>query len=322
MLLFYCLVFILSCCALYLSGNWLVDSLKRISKFLRWRGFIIAFFIVALASTIPNLFVGISAAIHKIPQLSFGDIVGNNLVALTVAVALSVLIGKRSIPTEGKILERSALFTAFVAILPMLLLWDGILGRVDGIILLLVFFFYVLWLASNKERFKVFAGDQEMQVPKIMIEFKVFLKDIGRILISLVFLLLAAEGIVKSAQFFATSFNLSLPIIGILIVGLGNALPEIRFAVASAKAGETEMILGNLMGSIIMPATLVLGIVALICPIVIPDFTPFVVARAFMIISAIAFYIFARRHGKITRKEAIILLLVYVLFVVIEVLIK
>lgn len=322
MLLFYCLVFILSCCALYLSGNWLVDSLKRISKFLRWRGFIIAFFIVALASTIPNLFVGISAAIHKIPQLSFGDIVGNNLVALTVAVALSVLIGKRSIPTEGKILERSALFTAFVAILPMLLLWDGILGRVDGIILLLVFFFYVLWLASNKERFKVFAGDQEMQVPKIMIEFKVFLKDIGRILISLIFLLLAAEGIVKSAQFFATSFNLSLPIIGILIVGLGNALPEIRFAVASAKAGETEMILGNLMGSIIMPATLVLGIVALICPIVIPDFTPFVVARAFMIISAIAFYIFARRHGKITRKEAIILLLVYVLFVVIEVLIK
>lgn len=322
MLLFYCLVFILSCCALYLSGNWLVDSLKRISKFLRWRGFIIAFFIVALASTIPNLFVGISAAIHKIPQLSFGDIVGNNLVALTVAVALSVLIGKRSIPTEGKILERSALFTAFVAILPMLLLWDGILGRVDGIILLLVFFFYVLWLASNKERFKVFAGDQEMQVPKIMIEFKVFLKDVGRILISLVFLLLAAEGIVKSAQFFATSFNLSLPIIGILIVGLGNALPEIRFAVASAKAGETEMILGNLMGSIIMPATLVLGIVALICPIVIPDFTPFVVARAFMIISAIAFYIFARRHGKITRKEAIILLLVYVLFVVIEVLIK
>lgn len=322
MLLFYCLVFILSCCALYLSGNWLVDSLKRISKFLRWRGFIVAFFIVALASTIPNLFVGISAALHKIPQLSFGDIVGNNLVALTVAVALSVLIGKRSIPTEGKILERSALFTAFVAVLPMFLLWDGILGRADGIILLLVFFFYVLWLASNKERFKVFAGDQEMQVPKIMIEFKVFLKDIGRILISLIFLLLAAEGIVKSAQFFAISFNLSLPIIGILIVGLGNALPEIRFAVASAKAGETEMILGNLMGSIIMPATLVLGIVALICPIVIPDFTPFVVARAFMIISAIAFYIFARRHGKITRKEAIILLLVYVLFVVIEVLIK
>jgi Ca2+/Na+ antiporter len=71
-----------------------------------------------------------------------------------------------------------------------------------------------------------------------------------------------------------------------------------------------------------MPATLVLGIVALICPIVILDFTPFVVARAFMIISAIAFYIFARRHGKITKKEAIVLLLVYVLFVIIEVLIK
>jgi cation:H+ antiporter len=322
MLLFYCLIFAISCYALYLSGNWLINSLKRISEFLHWRSFMIAFFIVALASTVPNLFVGISSAIHNIPQLSFGDIVGNNLIALTVAVALSVLIGKRSIPTDGKILERSALFTAFVAVLPMLLLWDGVLGRADGVILLSVFFFYILWLAFNKERFKVFAGDQEEKIPKIMTEFKSFFKDIGKILLSLILLLLAAEGIVKSAQFFAISFNLSLPIIGILIVGLGNALPEIRFAVASAKAGETEMILGNLMGAVIMPATLVLGIVALICPIVIPDFTPFVVARAFMIISAIAFYIFARRHGKITQQEAIILLLVYVLFVVIEVLIK
>jgi len=322
MLLLYCLIFIISCSALYLSGNWLIDSLKRISKFLHWRGFLIAFFIVALASTIPNLFVGISSAIHNIPQLSFGDIVGNNLVALTVAVALSVLIGKKPIPTDGKILERSALFTSFVAILPMLLLWDGTLGRGDGIILLAVFFFYVLWLASNKERFKVFAGNQEAQVPKIIREFKAFFKDVGKVLISLTLLLLAAEGIVKSAQFFAIHFNLSLPIIGILVVGLGNALPEIRFAIASVKAGETEMILGNLMGAVIMPATLVLGIVALICPIVITDFTPFAVARIFMIIAAITFYVFSRRHKKITQQEAIILFLVYILFVIIEILIK
>jgi cation:H+ antiporter len=322
MLLIYFLIFIASCFALYLSGNWLISSLKRISQFLHFRGFIVAFFIVALANSLNNLFVGINSAIYDIPQLSFGDIVGNNLAALTIGVALAVLIGKKSIPTKGKILERSALFTAFVAILPMLLLWDGVLSKSDGIILLSAFFFYVLWLASSKERFKVFTGDQEERIPKIVIEFKTFFKDIGKILISLVLLLLAAEGIVKSAQFFAISFNLSLPIIGILVVGLGNALPEIRFAVASAKAGETEMILGNLMGAVIMPATLVLGIVALINPIIIPDFTPFVVARTFMIISAIAFYIFARRHEKITKREAIILLLVYALFVIVELLIK
>lgn len=319
MFVLYSFIFIISCAILYFSGNWLIDGLKRIGRFLRWREFIIAFFVMAFASSLPNLFVGISSALHKVPQLSFGEIVGGNLIDLTLAVALAVLIGGNAIPTKGKILERSALFTTFVAILPLLLIWDGVLGRGDGLILLSVFVFYILWLILNKERFKESSGNGEKQMPSILKEFKVFIKDLGFIVLSVVFLLLAAEGIVQSAKFFAVALNISLPIIGILIVGLGNTLPEIRFAIASAKDGKTEMILGNLMGAVIMPATLVLGIVVLICPIIVPNFTPFAVARVFLIISAIAFYIFTRRHGKITKREAIILLLLYITFVIVEI---
>ena len=322
MFILYSLIFITSCVALYFSGNWLIDGLKRMGRFLRWREFIIAFFVMAFAGSLPNLFVGISSALHKIPQLSFGDIVGGNLIDLTLAVALAVLIGGNAIPTKGKILERSALFTTFVAILPLLLIWDGVLGRGDGLILLSVFVFYIFWLVLNKERFREFSGDEKKQMPSILKEFKVFMKDLGLIVLSFILLLLAAEGIVQSAKFFVVALNISLPIIGILVVGLGNTLPEIRFAVASAKAGKTEMILGNLMGAVIMPATLVLGIVALISPIIVPNFTPFAIARIFLIISAVAFYIFTRRHGKITKKEAIILLSLYVAFVIIEILIK
>jgi len=322
MFVLYSLVFISSCAVLYFSGNWLIDGLKRIARFLHWREFIIAFFVMAFAGSLPNLFVGISSALHKVPQLSFGDVVGGNLIDLTLAVALAVLIGGNVIPTKGKILERSALFTTFVAILPLLLIWDGVLGRGDGLILLSVFVFYIFWLALNKERFREFSGDEEEQMPSILKEFKIFMKDLGLIILSVIFLLLAAEGIVQSAEFFAVALNISLPIIGILIVGLGNTLPEIRFAIASAKAGKTEMILGNLMGAVIMPATLVLGTVALICPIIVPNFTPFAIARIFLIISAVAFYIFTRRHRKITKKEAIILLLLYIAFVIIEILIK
>lgn len=322
MFVLYSLVFISSCAVLYFSGNWLIDGLKRIARFLHWREFIIAFFVMAFAGSLPNLFVGISSALHKVPQLSFGDVVGGNLIDLTLAVALAVLIGGNVIPTKGKILERSALFTTFVAILPLLLIWDGVLGRGDGLILLSVFVFYIFWLALNKERFREFSGDEEEQMPSILKEFKIFMKDLGLIILSVIFLLLAAEGIVQSAEFFAVALNISLPIIGILIVGLGNTLPEIRFAIASAKAGKTEMILGNLMGAVIMPATLVLGTVALICPIIVPNFTPFAIARIFLIISAVAFYIFTRRRRKITKKEAIILLLLYITFVIIEILIK
>ena len=134
--------------------------------------------------------------------------------------------------------------------------------------------------------------------------------------------LLAAEGIVKSARSLSEDLNIALPVIGILIVGLGNALPEVCFAVASARKKQTWMILGNLMGSIIVPATLVLGIVALLSPIKIADFSHFVIARVFLIISALFFFICVRTDQKITKKEALILLGVYLLFVVSEIFLK
>ena len=80
------------------------------------------------------------------------------------------------------------------------------------------------------------------------------------------------------------------------------------------------MILGNLMGSIVMPATLILGIVALIHPIEIQDFSPFVIARLFLIISAIFFFFAVKSDAKISVKEALILLFFYIAFVVSEIL--
>jgi len=131
---------------------------------------------------------------------------------------------------------------------------------------------------------------------------------------------IAAQGIVASAHFFALNFNLSLILIGVLITGLGSTLPEIYFAIASARKGETWMILGDLMGAVIIPATLVLGIVALICPISNIDFSPFAIARIFLIISAVFFFFFVRTDRVITKKEAFFLLGIYIAFVLVEIL--
>lgn len=311
----YILIFIISVLLLFWAGTFIIDSLMRIAKFLRWKEFVVAFFVIAIASSIPNFFVGISSALHGIPQLSFGDVVGGNIVDLTVAVALVVLITK-GLPTTSNLVQVSSLFTILIAILPILLILDGTLGRVDGILLIGFFFFYVFWLFSKKERFiKVYDG-QKFPIVK---ELKTFFKDVGRVAIGIILLLLGAEGIVRSASFFAISLNLSLPIIGVLIVGTGNALPEIYFAIASARKGQTRMILGNLMGSVIIAATLVLGTVALIHPIEISDFSPFAIARLFLVISAIFFFFFVRTGRKITRKEALFLLLIYFAFLVSEI---
>jgi len=319
MIWLYVFIFLACCILLYFSGEWVVGGLMRMARFLGWREFVVAFFVMAFAASLPNLFIGITSALHKIPQLSFGDVAGNNLVALTLAVALAVLISKKELPAESRTVQTTSIFTIIAALLPLLLILDGKLSRIDGILLIAFFIFYLFWLFSKRERFTKIYDTQKIPIIK---EFKLFLKDLGKLILGIMLLIIAAQGIVASAQFFAKSFDITLVLIGVLITGLGSALPEIYFAIASARKGETWMILGNLMGSIIVPATLVLGIVALIHPIEIVDFSPFAIARLFLIISALFFLFFVRTGRKITKKEALFLLGIYIIFVLVEILTK
>lgn len=293
----------------------MIEALMRIARYLQWQEFVVAFFVMAFASSIPNLFVGLFSALHQIPELSFGEIIGGNLIDMTVALALATLIAKE-LPAKSRMIQTSAFLTVVVAILPLFLIWDGILDRGDGVILIMAFIFYLFWLFGKKERFsKSYTVENDIHPLK---GFKYFLQDLGKIFLGVTILIFAAEGVVMAASYLAENSNLSLPIIGILIVSLGNTLPEIYFAISSARKGETWMILGDLMGSVIITATLVLGIISLVSPIEIANFSPFVIGRAFLVVAALFFFLFIHSGKKVTRKEAVILLLLYLLFIVCE----
>jgi len=314
MLGFYILLALISLAMLYFSGGWIIDGLLKVARFLKWREFVLAFIIVALAATLPNLFVGIASALHKVPQLSFGDIVGGNVIDLTLIVAIAALIAG-GLPAQSRTVQTTSLFTIIFACLPIFLILDGILGRGDGLILIFAYFFYLLWLFSKKERFTLVYNDEGHSVLK---QFKLFLQSLGKIIVGVLFLVLASEGIVRSSLYFVKVLNVPISLIGILVVSLGNSIPEGYFAIVSAKRGYTWMILGDLMGSIIAPSTLVLGIVSLICPIQIFDLPHFAIARVFLILAAIFFFFFVRTGRKVSTKEAIFLLIFYVLFLLSE----
>ncbi len=312
-------IFVIACFVLALSGKWMVSALSRIAEFLGWREFVAAFIVIAFGTTIPNLFVGIISALNKIPELSFGDVLGGNVTDLTLVVALAVFVSG-GIPANSRTVRTSSLFTIFIAILPLILALDGSISRIDGIILILAFFAYIWWLFSKEERFtKIYDGAKGETPVK---NFKSFFMDVGILFSGLALLLLSSEAIVKSASYFSSHLGTSMISIGVLIVALGNCLPEMYFSIASAKQGQTWMILGNLMGSVIMCATLVLGVVALIYPIHISDFSPFAAARFFMIFSALFFLLFLRTDKHITRKEALFLLMIYAAFIITEILLK
>lgn len=316
---FYILLFVVCCAVLYAAGDWVVSGLSRIAKFLGWKEFAVAFFVMAAACTLPNLFLAIIAIIHHVPELSVGDVVGGNVVDMTLTIALAVFFSKKGIDARSRTIQTSAIFTSIVAVLPLILFVDGRLGRIDGLILLAAFFVYAYWLLSKKERFKKVYNNYKVPLNQQMVT---FIRDLMKVFIGCAVLLAVAQGIVMSANVFSNAFNISLPLVGILIVGLGNCFPEAYFSIVSARNGETTMILGDLMGSIIMPGTLVLGLVALISPVEISNIAMFTAARYFLLIAAVFFYIAVRTDKKVTKREGVILLFIYIAFLLTEVFVK
>lgn len=288
----------------------------RLSKILGVREFIVGFCVMAAASSLPNLFVGLTAASRGIPELSLGDIFGNNFVAMTLAVAVAIFFApKKEIEAGGKTIQTTAFFTMAAALFPVILMFDGILSRGDGIILIGLFFAYIFWLFSKKDMFTKVYNHHEHHHGGLFKHLGIVFKDLLTVLAGVAVIVVASFGIVLSATTIATGFGVSLVVIGLLGTGLGNALPEIYFAIASSKRNETQLIIGNLMGAVIFPATLVLGIVILIHPISSPNEYFALNSRIFLFLAAVLFFFFTRTRQKISMPEGLILLGLYVTFV-------
>lgn len=315
MLWSYILTFLASCFLLAFSSRWLVKTLSRIALFLKLKEFVAGFFLMAFAVSLPNLFVGITAALNKIPELSFGDVIGGNIVDLTLVIGLAALLSRNGLSAKSQTVQGSSIFTILIGVLPLLLILDRELSGTDGILLILSYVAYLVWLFSKKERFeKIYNHSPES------LKFKTFLKDLLILTLSVIMLSLGAKGMVKSAEAFSVALNLPLSLIGLFIVGVGNCLPETFFSVQAARRGQDWMILGDVMGAVVMTSALVLGIVALISPIKIADFSPFAIARIFLVISALLFLFCLRTDQKISKREAIFLLFIYISFLTVEIL--
>jgi len=318
MIWLYILIFLVSCAVLIRSGTWLVRSLIRIAKYLKLTEFSVAFILMAFATSVPELFVGIMSALHGQPELSFGNIIGSNIINLTLAVAIGVLVAK-GLKCEGAVIRRSSIYTLVIAFLPIILMLDGNISRVDGVILLLALAVYLQRLFYQKERFtKVFSNALNREWS----QFRLFLKDFGMFFLGLILLLLSAEGIVWSATHLAETFDLPLIIIGAILVALGTNLPEITFGVRAITMGHKDMVLGNLLGSVVANSTLVLAVTVLICPLEVANLSPYITGIVFIGLAALFFILFSRTGKEITRKEALFLLLIYVGFVTVELLLK
>ncbi len=307
----YLILFIISCLLLAQSASWVVGALVRIAKSLEWKEFIISFILMAVVSTLPEFSIGISSALHGTPELSFGNIIGSNVINLTLVIAIGVFLAK-GLSTEIPLFQKTSLYTLGIVLLPILLMIDGELSQGDGLILLIVLASYFYYLFKEQKKFVAVFNDK---MKRDWQHFKNFLKDLGLLFGGAALLLLSAEGVVWSTSYLAILLGIPLAVVGSLIVALGTNLPEIVFGIKTITTDHKNMFLGALMGAVITNSTLVLGTTVLIAPLKIFDFSLYLHGLLLVAASVFLFFIFSKTKKRISRKEAVILLMVYLLFV-------
>jgi len=307
-------LFLASCIVLVLAGSWLVKSLSKIAGFLKISEFVAGFIIMAIATSLPELFVGISSALAKNTSLILGTVIGSNIANLTIIAGIPILLA-RGIKIKSYRTKTDALYLFFISIVPLTLMLLGKqLDRIDGVILIAVFLIYARRMYLQRKIFKKEYEENKIKRTTILLTTVLFIA-------SLAVLFFAAKFVVQYAA--ALSIDLALPpiLIGLFLIAIGTSLPELAFGAQAALKGRSEMVLGNLIGSNIANLTLVLGITALICPIS-SNFLLFITAGIYMLLITFLFATFVESGSKLYVKEGISLILLYIFFIIIEFYVK
>jgi len=306
------IILLISLAVLAKSASLVVQNLVKTANILRWSTFIVSFIALGLASSAPELFVGINASLDNTPQLSLGNVMGASIVLLTLLTGLTALISGKVI-VDATFTHKDLFIMNCVIMLPIVLLYDGSLNRIDSAIMFAAYLLYVIRIYNTRNKLShpvsKINHNNELQ------------KSIAYLLLGFVGLAIASNFAVDSARAIAEFLNVPVLLLGILVFSLGTNFPELVIALAAVKRKQKAIVIGNVLGST-TTNTLIISIVAFIKPFEVLDFSLFKLSVFFLVIAIASFTYFIKSKNAITRLEGIYLLSVYVFFILFEVISK
>ncbi|MCL5435764.1 MAG: hypothetical protein M1275_01655 [Patescibacteria group bacterium] len=265
----------------------------------------VGFIIVAVISILPETFIGINSAVAGIPAFGLGTLFGSNVADLTLVFAVIIFLAGRGMKVESKILKNRTIYP-FLLLLPLILGWDGRFSRLEGLALIVAggVFYYLAF----KD------GARDVAAPKARgSRFGNFLL----LLYGMAVLLAGAHFTVVSANRLAGYVGINPVLIGMLVVGLGTTMPELFFSLQSVKKRDDSLAIGDLLGTVLADATVVVGILALIAPFAFPK-TIIYISGSFMVCSAVILFRFMKTGRQLTKRESYMLIAFWLLFVLTE----
>jgi cation:H+ antiporter len=241
--------------ALYLGGEWLVRGASRLALLLRIAPMVMGLTLVAFGTSAPELAATIAAAFRGAPEMAMGNVIGSNITNIGLILGVTALV--YPLVSSPSFLRREVPWMLAATALASLVLMDAQLTRGEGALLLaaLVLFLFVMWRQGRAPALE--GREAEGQIIKPLL---LSAAGVGC-------LALGAQALVAGASEIAAGFGVSERVIGLTLVALGTSLPELASSLVAALRRETDIILGNIVGSNLFNLLAVLGAASLLRPI-------------------------------------------------------
>lgn len=306
-MLFQLLIFAIALFLVIQGATMATTYAGRLAESFHLSKYTVGFIVVAVISILPETFIAINSALEGIPSFGLATLFGSNIADLTLIFALIMILGKRkNLKVESKILKNHLVYP-FILLFPLILGLNGYFSRLEGLAIIMagIAFYYIALKNGSVD------GPVEVK------EKSSRLKNILMLLLTMALLLIGAHFTVTSGTELASYFGVSPILIGMLVVGLGTTMPELFFALKSVKKHDDSLAIGDILGTVLADATIVVGLIALITPFSFPPKIIYITG-IFMVIAAILLFYCMKNGRHLTRNETYLLLVFWLTFVVVE----
>lgn len=285
------------------GADFFVEGSSSVAKKLRVPSIIIGMTIVAMGTSLPETSVSVSASIAAKNDLAISNVIGSNIFNLMVVCGICAVLCPLTV--DGTTLKRDFPFSIVMAGLLMALGGiDGVVGRFDGILFLVLFVVFLLIMIYSAKKSRDNSAPEADEY-KIMPVWKCILYMVGGIAA----IAAGGEMVVEGASDIARAFGMSENLIGMTIVALGTSLPELVTSVVAARKNELDMALGNVIGSNIFNILFVLGIASAISPVSYTNEN--LIDSAVLIVMSMIVLIFCLPKKKLIRWNGVAMLALY-----------
>ncbi len=288
------------------GGDFLVDGAVAIAKRAKLSSMVIGLTVVGFGTSAPELLVSIQAALAGSSGIAIGNVVGSNIANIALILGVTALI--KACHTDRQTLRIDIPFMLLFCVMFVMVAMTGTISRIAGIIGVLMLIVFVSWQIWNSRKQN---KDEEHEDTPDMPLWRACVYVVGAI----VALTYGADWLIQGACELAKMLGVSERIIGLTLIAAGTSLPELFASIMSARKGETDMAIGNVIGSITFNILSVIGFSAAICPIQGSD-EGFLFDYILMIALGILLWIFLFTKRTLERWEGAVLLLVYVAYLV------